>query len=189
MLRFAGGRHFRVRFEQFQGLAARFPSRRNSQPPFRFERLAGVCVFGRDSIFTMRWASYSATLSLRQMRSICRRLAMGLIRRANTRCNLLLSNRLGYEGRRGGVGWPGLSLVFIRGFLTDLEAKRRAGAVFDTDSWRRLFDLSGRAVRGRRRREPGFGRRAREPGIRQAIDPMVRPRNCARRKSPNRFRA
>jgi hypothetical protein len=47
---------------------------------------------------------------------------------------------------------------------SNLEAKRRAGAVFDLDSWRHLSDLSGRRFAGEDRGNRASGEEPEDRG-------------------------
>jgi hypothetical protein len=103
----------------------------------------------------------------------------------NNRYNGLLMNRLGDEGAAAPAGWAGSSLDFIP---TDLEAKRRAGAVFDTDSWAPFVRLERPGgSRANTKGRPGFGRRARGPRDKTDDRSDAWQNIAPAQKSPNRF--
>jgi hypothetical protein len=153
-------RHFRV---------SATPDRR-----FRLERLAG-CAFSAatQSLQCVGRLFLQVRKSVPQSDALnCRRIAIRLIRKpiSDPTCDYQTGSDM--RGRHG-VGSSGLCRSFLSaGSSPILKAKRRAGAVFDADSWRRFVRLERPGGSRARTREPGFGRRARGPGIRQTIDPM-----------------
>src|SRR5580658_6365456 len=79
--------------------------------------------------------------------------------------------------------WRRGCLSFLSLGSSNLEAKRRAGAVFDRDSWRHLPTWR---PSGSRARTEGAGFRAESPKLGDKTDDRsdAWPRNCARLKKP-----